>query len=187
MRPTLGIDPGLTNGAVVLLDGFGQIAHAASWKRRARTKEGRHWSVWQVTSSSLTPVEVPTLMAAIDEALQMAGTDYLLVVETITPNIKASGGSIVALAEAAGLALGLAWERSVDSVRVPSFQWRRDQLGEPTDQYRDGRKVNWDAWALHRFKQTFRADLDIDRRLNEHAVDAAWIARWGWCRQKEVE
>jgi len=186
MTASLGIDPGVTGGAVLLAPDGVTALQAWGWRRMGRSKKraGRH--CWRVMAPSGLETEAPTLSAV---GAWMAYTcpvpTYVLTVE----GLFGRGETLRILGESAGVlyshlelgALNDLSERKAGTLewRPRSRTWRSDILGISESQTgADGAE----ALAL-RTVPTWCSGLG-ELATNGHVAEAACMARWGWLKNR---
>lgn len=174
MIPTLGVDPG-TSGAACLLAADGRtILGWWGWQRRKRVG-GDRWALagWDVAT------EATSLAVALDIVggcvADLAGSESVaLVVEGLAPHMKSSAASLIALGEAAGVALGALEPLCVGPAQRPRAEtWRRQCLGAHRLD-----AEGWDRLAQRVVMVSGYAGLG-DAATAPHVPDAILLARWG--------
>lgn len=185
--PTLAIDPGAT-GAAVLLDGDGKtVLWAGAWKEVQRKGE-RAWTVrdHEDAMHSGTVHRLHAVGSWVADAVEngrplafYAGRQprWHLVVEGLFAG--KNWRSAMTLAESAALVYGPCSERSVGEIMRPlASVWRPAMLRLPPN----ANAAIAEVWAV----QAASVCMDLGRlQENEHACEAAWMARWGWVQMRE--
>lgn len=190
MLPTLGVDPGRTSGAAVLLDADGRTVLAWWTWCLLRRKGGDAWRVTRKAPGEDLMVdalwEVGRLVA-IDVSRCLGEGDPVLVVEGLfVPRARRGGRpvnpqDVVPLAEATGELIG--GLRMTPAYRPLATEWRGLTLGLMA------RTPAADAEAYAR--KTAAAAFDWPKGTGPATeaergalAEAAFIARYGWVQQK---
>ena len=120
----VGVDPGVSGGAVCLEDDGRSVVWAVGW-RKLRRRSGAVWAVsWTIAPAHLF-LSLGEVAAAVCGLADGAG-DYRLAVE----GLFGRGPSLVTLAEASGRILGaLEGGASGETWRPRSRDWRKRVLG----------------------------------------------------------
>ena len=168
---SMGVDPGLVDGAAVLLDMSGKqpfkVVNAWTWRRLVRG--------YQLTSLDGV-VMLPSLHAVGAEIRRLAPDGYRLTVEGLYVDDTTRGPSMLALAEATGEVMGPLRDGAVGELQRPvAARWRAKVL-------RLGRVSA--AAAAARAMQCAPVLVDGLGTLasNEHVCEAACIAVYGGLR-----